>query len=336
MPAYSSDHALSIAFHNTSGPNRPKQYEGYEVQASDKNPADRNASNLYNLLNTLFDCACQITGASICIYTYENLFLTTINIDTHSHRCPWCRINIEHNKLLYESNKQPCVYADAIETRDKALSIRTSFIKKCYAGVTEMVIPVFKADELIALIFLGQCRTNDSRISDKLLDDLKRKGVSMNSINKAYNLLPVIDEDTLCNTSTLLENAMRHVVETNSSMFTNRLINTHSYIVETKNIIQNGISRKRKDIAAALRISPEYLSKLFRQHVGMTVVEYIQKTMIEHARMMLINSDLTMADIAEKCGYSDQNYFSRVFRQHLSMSPHKYRKQNTHIGDRNI
>ncbi len=278
----------------------------------------------------------MITGASICIYTYENLFLTTVSIETHNHFCPWCRINIECNKHLYENDQQPCIYTDVIEARDKALTLKTSFFKKCYAGVTEMVIPIFKTDELLALVFLGQCRTKDSRIPEKLFNELRKKGVLSNNINEAYNLLPVIDEKILINTAILLENALHHIVETNSSTFTNRLINTHSYIIETKNLIHNAMCRKRKDIAAALNISPEYLSKLFRQHVGMTVVEYVQRTTVEYACILLINSDLTIADIAEKCGYSDQNYFSRVFRQHLSMSPHKYRKQNTHIGDRNI
>lgn len=290
--------------------------------------------NLYQILNQLFDSACRITGANICIYIYKPIFLATIKNSIQTHRCPWCRLNIECDYV-----NRPCVDVDVVEAPKQAISLHGSYLKKCYAGITEMVIPVFKSNELLAIIFLGQCRTNNDAISDEHFAYLIKKGISPDKIHIVYSLLPIVDENLLKDTAFLLENALRYIIEVNSHLFTNYLVDTHSYIVEAKNIIQSHIympSLSRKYVSEILGITPEYLSKLFKLHMGTTVVKYIQQVRIERARMLLANSEISLSNIAEKCGFSDQNYFARVFRKHMSMTPSEYRTHNSILNSNDI
>ncbi len=91
--------------------------------------------------------------------------------------------------------------------------------------------------------------------------------------------------------------------------------------------------------------SPSYVSARFRQEVGMTFTEYIQKKRIEESCYLLRGTQSGIVEIAEAVGYSNLKFFGQVFRRVMGMSPRDYRsftrKQNTdnvlvhsHGGDR--
>lgn len=74
-------------------------------------------------------------------------------------------------------------------------------------------------------------------------------------------------------------------------------------------------------------LSPKYFSRLFKMYTGCTVTEYIQKLRVEHACKMLLDSDYSIADIAERVGYNDVKYFNKVFRRLMNVSPTEYRRR---------
>lgn len=78
-------------------------------------------------------------------------------------------------------------------------------------------------------------------------------------------------------------------------------------------------------VAAAVHLSPEYFSRLFRQEQGETFTEYLSSLRLEKAKQFLKTSNMSIGDISMTVGYSDQNYFSRVFRKATGMSPTEFR-----------
>ncbi len=68
-----------------------------------------------------------------------------------------------------------------------------------------------------------------------------------------------------------------------------------------------------------------HLSREFHKHFQMTIGEYIRKRRIEHASELLSNSELSMAEIASICGFSDQSHFCALFKKHSGMTPGKFR-----------
>lgn len=88
-----------------------------------------------------------------------------------------------------------------------------------------------------------------------------------------------------------------------------------------------GESLSIQQVCAVFGISPSYLSQLFRKYIKMSYVKYINTLRIEEAkRIMLEFPDMLIKDMATHLGFSDQFYFSKVFRSLTGISPSEYRK----------
>lgn len=92
--------------------------------------------------------------------------------------------------------------------------------------------------------------------------------------------------------------------------------------------IKSNFSRKLtlEQIASSVHLSPSHISGLFRKETGQTVSAYINFVRIEKSRQLLEATGLPIAEISSLCGFEEQSYFSRVFRQQTGLSPKKYRE----------
>lgn len=84
-------------------------------------------------------------------------------------------------------------------------------------------------------------------------------------------------------------------------------------------------------IAYELGYNADYLGRVYRQIYHCTLTEAIQKRRIHVACHYLLDSEMTVEQIAEKCGFSEPDYFRRIFRRHMQTSPVTYRKQYAHV-----
>ncbi|MBE6572683.1 MAG: helix-turn-helix transcriptional regulator [Ruminococcaceae bacterium] len=80
------------------------------------------------------------------------------------------------------------------------------------------------------------------------------------------------------------------------------------------------------DIARACSCSVSTVCHLFRKHMGMSVHRYIDKLRLDYACELLKASNISVASVARKSGFSDYNYFSLKFRKKYEMSASRYRK----------
>lgn len=84
-------------------------------------------------------------------------------------------------------------------------------------------------------------------------------------------------------------------------------------------------------IAEALGYNADYLGRIYRQVYGCTLTEAIHRRRVNVACDCLLDSSMTIEQIAEKCGFADPDYFRRVFRQHMHISPGDYRKEYSRV-----
>ncbi len=82
------------------------------------------------------------------------------------------------------------------------------------------------------------------------------------------------------------------------------------------------------EVARTLHITPNHLSKLFRSEVGMSALDYLQAVRLEHALHLLQDHSLTVQEVAHESGFETGNYFARLFRRKIGMTPSAFRKQN--------
>ncbi len=86
------------------------------------------------------------------------------------------------------------------------------------------------------------------------------------------------------------------------------------------------VSITRQEIADSVGASPAYVSRLFRQEIGMSPGQYLNRLRIAEAQKLLLSSNDSVTEIAGKVGYNDAAYFSRIFRREIGQPPLAYRK----------
>jgi AraC-like DNA-binding protein len=84
-------------------------------------------------------------------------------------------------------------------------------------------------------------------------------------------------------------------------------------------------------VAEAIGYNADYLGRIFRQTYGCTLTEAIHRRRINVACQYLIDSKMTISQIACKCGFTDADYFRRVFKRHMQISPGNYRDENSRV-----
>ena len=79
-------------------------------------------------------------------------------------------------------------------------------------------------------------------------------------------------------------------------------------------------------VSSMIAVSPNYLSTLIKKNTGSTFKDLLTEQRIESAKDMLLRTSMKIREIAEKCGYSDQHYFSYCFKKYVGISPNECRR----------
>lgn len=82
------------------------------------------------------------------------------------------------------------------------------------------------------------------------------------------------------------------------------------------------------DILKAVPMSRRSLERRFVKSIGRTPAQEMRRLRIDHARRLLAETNLTMQEIAEACGYASYNYLGNVFKKETGISPGRYRTQS--------
>lgn len=80
------------------------------------------------------------------------------------------------------------------------------------------------------------------------------------------------------------------------------------------------------EVSKEVNISPYYFSKLFKEEMKENFVEYVTRIRIEHAQKLLRQPEYSIKEICVICGYSDPNYFSRIFKKVTGVTPTEFRE----------
>lgn len=80
------------------------------------------------------------------------------------------------------------------------------------------------------------------------------------------------------------------------------------------------------EISAAVSLKPVQFTRRFRKAHGTTPIAYLTRVRLETARRLLIETDASLDEIAEKCGWSSGYYLSNVFKTAFGMAPGQFRR----------
>ncbi|MDQ8734791.1 response regulator [Paenibacillus sp. LHD-38] len=101
----------------------------------------------------------------------------------------------------------------------------------------------------------------------------------------------------------------------------------NNIILEALNYINANFERNitLNEIATHINVNSSYLSRMFKEKTGDTIMNTIHLKKIEKAKSYLINSNMKIQEIAEAIGIDDNTYFSHFFKKHTGLSPKQYK-----------
>ncbi|MCG8483578.1 MAG: PocR ligand-binding domain-containing protein [Clostridia bacterium] len=81
---------------------------------------------------------------------------------------------------------------------------------------------------------------------------------------------------------------------------------------------------KISDVADHVHLNPRYFSSLFKKEVGVCFSEYLQKIRIEESKFLICNTNKSILEVSTSLRFSDQSYFTKVFKKFTGMTPKQY------------
>lgn len=113
------------------------------------------------------------------------------------------------------------------------------------------------------------------------------------------------------------------------SVVTTRETLSESVVTKAKHYIEENYQKdiSLDDVSRQVDISPYYFSKLFKQEAGENFIEYLTRVRMHHAKEALHDKSNSVKEVCVMSGYSDPNYFSRIFKKYEGITPSEYRER---------
>ena len=98
---------------------------------------------------------------------------------------------------------------------------------------------------------------------------------------------------------------------------------------KAERFIRKNLSRRigLQEVADVAGLSAPYFSTIFKEEMGENLSRYINRLRVEKAVKLLLETSLSLSDIAIECCFDDQSWFSKIFKSFTGLSPGKYRSQ---------
>lgn len=131
------------------------------------------------------------------------------------------------------------------------------------------------------------------------------------------------DEETLSRWVTdVLEGLMEAVERSSDSAEDIRMQLAVNYVRENC-----GETLSRDEVAAKVGLSPAHFSRLIRKHLGHSFSDELRKVRISKAAKMLRDNSYSAKEVSIACGFQDQSYFNKVFKNEIGKTPLEYAKR---------
>ena len=246
---------------------------------------------------------------------------------------------------IYDSNKEPvvasreyCSYCQYLRTGkncetecyksdithiNEAARIQRQIKYVCHAGLMEVITPIFHEKDIIAYMQIGQfCYEQNRDVSEIAL----KYGLETEKLNTLYKGVKRVAlrelEALLCISDIIIKYFWQEGI----------IYNKRSVLALK---IENYIEAKIKERLYIEEIEREFfLNKsamyiFFEKEFSCTPNDYINAKRLNEAKRLLINEkNKTVTEISAMCGFNDYNYFIRIFKSKIGLTPLKYRKEN--------
>lgn len=274
----------------------------------------------------------KLAGVGVCIYNLKNFFnsgdTSLMKHEMKGHYCDFC-----YKVRTLPGGREACVNSDVKEAVNLAMVYKKPFFHTCHIGLTELVVPIIHHGEMLATVFLGQCRFSDESKFNPIWTKLDTFGADKDTFEQSFRELPVSDRSSLMAAGTLVDLSFKYLINSEGyaglKPYFNHLNN--DYVNKAVKYIESHYVEDitAKDIVDHVHLNPSYFARMFKTKKGCSISEYILTYRIEKAKSLLIKTCIPINSIAMNVGYTDQSYFTRKFFKIVGCSPSDYRKDKS-------
>lgn len=268
----------------------------------------------------------DICEVGICYYDLKNFFdYDQFGIrNNRGHYCEFCKAVRD-----LENGKPFCEKSDRTEAVLLAKQYREPFFFECHMGIRELILPLMRQEELVGILFIGQCRWDDGTQQKKVLQGILRLGGDPEKILPLYEKLPLVSQKLLLNVGKVLSHYFDMILLRQEGLtpFAERSRGQQALAYRMRNFVDSNYTRNisAKHVAESCFVNPSYASRCFQKEFQKTITDYIQEVRIKRARVLLSSTTVPIRNIALNVGFSEGNYFSRAFHKSVGMTPQEYR-----------
>jgi len=267
-------------------------------------------------VQTIFDLFSSIFDVKIIYYSPEG---NIIKVGLNKPNSRYCQLI--QNKLY---GIQSCLSTDQ-QKREEAKYKGKTIQYSCHADLKEVLTPIYNDGYLLGFMGYGQFRQHNS-ISRRVLKAWIQKYNDPSELTEAYRALPYYTKEKAQDILELFSVLVNHIVS--QHMVTAKgdflLQKVLEYIHSN---IEDPVSLN--DISSYVGRSSSTLSHLFKNRLGMSFKEAMINTKLDKAEEYFRTCPhLKIREVAEKIGYSDPLYFSRIYKKYRLKTPSQYKKQH--------
>jgi AraC-like DNA-binding protein/ligand-binding sensor protein len=240
------------------------------------------------------------------------------------------------NPLCTLLTATPCGCEACLQTQKRAQRAvaknSTPHQINCFAGLTDVAVPVFSARTHVATLISGQVFRRDPTERDfkmiiNMLGD-ERSADWEKKTRKAYFDTPVVDAERFEAIIQLLKVFAQYLADYASRQALASSTEEPAAVVNAKQFVQTHVEQPftLAEVVRHVHVSRFYFCKLFKKATGMTLTEYVSRVRVEKAKTLLVDRSLRISEVVYTAGFGSIPQFNSVFKRIVGMPPTEYRE----------
>lgn len=228
-------------------------------------------------------------------------------------------------RMIKESptGKQRCFFSDK-EICTECAKTGKPATHYCHAGLLDTAVPIKFKDSIMGYMMFGQIADTTEKNNTLFLKKLSHElGINYPHLQEAYDQLDTYDQEIIDSAANILKMATRYLW---LSEYIEIGYNTTASQID--DYIRTHINEELsvKTLCDVFGISKNRLYEISHEWFQMPIGDYIAATRIKEAKRLLSSTDYPISRIGPMVGIKDYNYFTKFFKTHVGVVPHKYRK----------
>lgn len=277
----------------------------------------------------------KLTRIASLLYITTNVSCLAIDLmDRTLTEVPRCHLGNCFCQKIAKSCGLNLSYDHIYSQCDIATNVNKQIIYTCPFGFFNVIVPVFHGNKLTAALQAGPILTQDPKeyLDTKILPMWNLKKSTYEEMHKELSNYPKGDINDIISVSEL----MAALVSADFSVCPEGVaeplrISSHqssaSLVDSIINFVASNYSKdiSLNDAAKQAYVNSSHLSRVFNKKMNTNFRSYLNSVRINKSKKLLSETDLSLAEISNQIGFSDQSYFTKIFRKLEGVTPGQYR-----------